>query len=400
MISHRVVERLVRRAAGSFFARRSLRKPGVLAIPTCSDHDLRAVYLHVPFCEKLCPFCSFNSVAFEHEAGQEYFGVLREEMALYHGLGYRFDVVHVGGGTPTVLPGEVVRTVERARSLWPVREVSVETNPNHLTESTLRALRDVGVQRLSVGVQSFDDGMLERLGRLEAYGTGSQIRATLEKAAAKGIALSVDLIFDIPGQTPEILRRDIESVRSLPVDQVTFYPLMTRDRHAAGAARMFDMVRAGLNGAFAQTTAWSFARRPGLVDEYIAERDEFAGLGAGAFGMLDGRLTTNAFPLRSYIDAVRRGRLPVVDVRTLGSRDLKRYVLLMRVFSATAYPRSLGQQHSVREHRMLRLLGVFRRVGARNEITDRGRTMAMLAMRAFFESVEDWRRACRDLIPA
>jgi coproporphyrinogen III oxidase-like Fe-S oxidoreductase len=400
MISDRIVEHLVRRTSGRFFARRRLRQPGAPVVPPCGDHDFRALYLHVPFCEKLCPFCSFNSVAFEREAGQEYFEVLREEMALYHGLGYRFDVVHVGGGTPTVLPGEVARMVERARSLWPVREVSVETNPNHLTDSTLRTLRDVGVQRLSVGVQSFDDGMLERLGRREAYGSSSQIRATLEEAAAKGIALSVDLLFDVPGQTPEILRRDIETVRSLPVDQVTFYPLMTGRHHAPGAARMFDVVRAGLQGAFHQTTAWSFARRPGLVDEYIAVRDEFAGLGAGAFGALQGRLTANAFPLRSYIGAVRAGRLPVVDVRVFRPQDWMRYVLLMRVFSGNAHPMALVQRSTPWEVRLLRLLGVSRRVGERIEITDRGRTTAMLAMRAFFESVEDWRRACLPLIPA
>ena len=132
------------------------------------------LYLHVPFCEELCPYCSFNRVRLEAGLAARYFEGLRAEMRAYAGLGYRFDAAYVGGGTPTVLPAELGSVLRLARELWPIRSLSVETNPNHLTPEILRLLADCGVDRLSVGVQSFDDGLLASLHRLHRYGSGAR----------------------------------------------------------------------------------------------------------------------------------------------------------------------------------------------------------------------------------
>ena len=106
------------------------------------------LYVHVPFCEVLCPFCSFHRVSVNPARTKWYFDALRREIALYHAAGFRFGDVYVGGGTPTVDADELVQTLDLVRATSPVRSISIETNPNHLQPEVLRRYRAAGVTRL------------------------------------------------------------------------------------------------------------------------------------------------------------------------------------------------------------------------------------------------------------
>src|SRR5688572_24274461 len=123
------------------------------------------LYLHIPFCEKLCPFCSFHRVQHRHAQAQSYFHSLREEVRRYHESGFRFSSAYFGGGTPTTEPEELVEAIRLVRELFGTRDISVETNPKDLQPEILESLRDAGVTRLSVGVQSFDDRLLKEMER-------------------------------------------------------------------------------------------------------------------------------------------------------------------------------------------------------------------------------------------
>src|SRR5512141_3183388 len=90
------------------------------------------LYVHVPFCEVLCPFCSFHRVRYNEAKTHRYFEALRREIELYHDAGFRFSDVYVGGGTPTVNAEELIATLELVRARSPVHSISIETNPNHL----------------------------------------------------------------------------------------------------------------------------------------------------------------------------------------------------------------------------------------------------------------------------
>ena len=96
------------------------------------------LYVHVPFCEVLCPFCSFHRVRYDAPKSSRYFEALRREIRLYHQAGFRFSDVYVGGGTPTVNADELLATLALVRSLSPVRTISIETNPNHLDPAPAR----------------------------------------------------------------------------------------------------------------------------------------------------------------------------------------------------------------------------------------------------------------------
>ncbi len=140
------------------------------------------LYMHVPFCERLCPYCSFNRFPFKEERAKPYFANMRKEMMMLKDLGYDFEsVVYIGGGTPTIMIDELCETIDMARENFSIKEVSSETNPNHLIPSYLEKLKG-RVDRLSVGVQSFDDGLLKQMDRYEKYGCGQEIMERIQEA--------------------------------------------------------------------------------------------------------------------------------------------------------------------------------------------------------------------------
>jgi coproporphyrinogen III oxidase-like Fe-S oxidoreductase len=199
--------------------------PEIHTVPEKKGDSPTLLYVHVPFCEELCPYCSFNRVVFRDDLAREYFDALRKEIMMYSDLGYAFNGLYVGGGTPTVLVDELAATIDLIKQTYPVREISVETNPNHLTEANLQILKESGVNRLSVGVQTFNNDLLKAIERYHKYGSGEEIIERIR--ATQGIfqTLNIDMIFNFPTQTLSILEKDLTTLVGLEVDQITYYPL-------------------------------------------------------------------------------------------------------------------------------------------------------------------------------
>ena len=373
------------------------------------------LYVHVPFCEVLCPFCSFHRVRFNPSKTQRYFDALRREIALYHDAGFRFCDVYVGGGTPTVDADQLIETLACVRARSPVRSISVETNPNHLQPELMHRLRDAGVTRLSVGVQSFDDGLLAGMDRLEKYGNAEQIRQRL--AAAQGIfpTLNVDMIFNLPRQTLALLEHDLDVVLSLGVDQVSFYPLMTAPsaRHAMqktmGLADtrlrhpMYECILDRMLPTYRAASAWCFSRNEGMFDEYIIEQDDYVGVGSGAFSYVGGAMTSTTFSLQHYCRRVEGGHNGITQRRMLSIRERMRYDFLVRLFGGALtqaqVERRWGRGFALRmapELLAMRLLGATRHDADAIRLTRRGMYCWMLMMAEFFNAVNDVRERMRE----
>jgi coproporphyrinogen III oxidase-like Fe-S oxidoreductase len=157
------------------------------------------LYTHVPFCERLCTYCSFNRFLFREDLARRYFASMREEMRMVADLGYDFGSLYVGGGTPTILLDELNQTIDLANELFDIGEVSAETSPNHLTPQVVETLGG-RVQRMSVGVQSFDDRLLRVMDRYEKYGNGQSLFESIAGAKGWFPSLNVDMIFNFPSQ--------------------------------------------------------------------------------------------------------------------------------------------------------------------------------------------------------
>ena len=168
------------------------------SVPPVPTAGAGYLYLHVPFCEQLCPFCSFHRVQHRHGLALCYFHALREEVRRYHAAGFLFTGAYFGGGTPTTEPEELVETIRLVRKLFGLREISVETNPKDLRPEILEPLREAGVTRLSVGVQSFDDRLLKEMERYDKYGSGAEAAEHVHRAAGIFPSLNLDFIFNLP----------------------------------------------------------------------------------------------------------------------------------------------------------------------------------------------------------
>jgi coproporphyrinogen III oxidase-like Fe-S oxidoreductase len=267
------------------------------------------------------------------------------------------------------------------------------------------------VDRLSVGVQSFDDGLLRSIHRYPRYGSGSEIRSRLAAAQGHFRTLNVDLIFNFREHSEDLLRRDLQVLRELRPDQVTFYPLMSaRARRGPyyREKRFYKLIRAELAGAYRPSTAWCFSRaeassasHPALIDEYIVAREEYAGLGSGSFGYLGGKMYANSFSVARYIERLDRGLLPLAAARSFTPAERVRYDFLMKLFGGNLDLGALEQRHGPRAMRTLasaltffRLTGALRRRGRIISLTPRGYYVWVILMREFFAGVNRLRQDC------
>ncbi len=394
--------------------------PGPIELPAPVAGQTYLLYLHVPFCPSLCPFCSFHRVRFHDGPANAYFDSLEREIGRISDCGYRFDEMYIGGGTPTVLPDRLLETIACVRERHALSGISVETNPNDLAHADLHRLADAGVTRLSVGVQSFDDVLLKEMRRYDTYGSSADIRSGLAQIRGVFATVNVDMIFNLPRQSEASLARDLDIlVDELDVDQVSFYPLMAdgkarltleramgpvdfgRERH------LYEMVVARLRGAgYKRSSAWCFSRKPGMFDEYIVGREEYVGLGSGSFSYLAGALYSSTFDNRHYEALVADGRTGTVFRKMFSTNEQMRYYMLMQLFGGSldlpaAERRFAGrfEQGLWRELAGLRLLGAIRTEGSKLQLTERGNYLWVVLMREFFTNINNLRYNMRHQQP-
>jgi len=413
-----VINEIVTRAARSRFARAlKFEGGGIPELPPCDDAVPRLLYIHIPFCEELCPYCSFHRVRLNEDLVIKYHAALRLEMALYRQRGYRFTGLYAGGGTPTVLIDELAETLRLARALFPIGSVSVETNPDHLTDANIKILKQAGVNRLSVGVQTFDDGLLRQIARYDKYGSGEEIAARLEQVSGKFDTLNADMIFNFPGQTAAMLKADLAMLQRIKMQQITFYPLMVSSltqslmRETMGEVNFrreksfFKLILRRLEEDYDSSSAWCFSRKKtdsSLIDEYVVDFDEYAGLGSGAIGYLNGMCYANTFDIGGYISGLEQGRLPLEAARAFNFTDRMRYDFLMKLFSTHLNVNELEEKYEGRflktlwkEMAAFTLAGAFRYFSPNLFLTPWGRYYWVIMMREFFIAVNNFRDYCR-----
>ncbi|MBA4375898.1 MAG: coproporphyrinogen dehydrogenase [Anaerolinea sp.] len=384
-----------------------------IALPPPRAGKEYTLYTHIPFCESLCPYCSFNRFLFEGKKAVDYFNALREEIKMVAGLGYTFKTLYIGGGTPTIRIDELIKTIDLAKELFGIQEVSCETNPNHLIPEYVEQLK-TRVQRLSVGVQSFDIGLLQEMNRLQKFGTGEQILERIRYAAPFFESLNVDMIFNFPNQTPAILEDDLDAILRSGAQQVTFYPLMTSTSveksmaHSVGKPthnrewNYFNIINDRLMGEFKQLSAWTFVRKSaGMIDEYIVDSEEYVGIGSGSFSYLNGTLYVNTFSINEYTNAIGHGKTGVNASQKYSVHPQMRYWFMMNLFGMNfdrnAFRKRFGvsiQRGLWLEMLFMTILGAFKKNDP-HQLTRLGQYLSVVMMREFFSGVNNVRDIAR-----
>lgn len=294
------------------------------------------LYVHLPFCLRKCAYCDFNSIAAEQSLMDAYLPALVRELGRYRGLAA--DTVYVGGGTPTIYSDEllagllqnIVATLDVSSSA----EVTVEANPGTLCSRAFDVLRSAGYNRLSLGVQSFDDGELALLGRIHS---ARQAREAFWAAREGGFAnISIDLMRGLPGQSLAAWQRTVEAGLELRPEHISIYgltleegtPLARRVRqgelpHPDGADDpswvRWTVDRLGQAG-YDRYEVSNYCR-DGLVSRHNLNywrNGEYLGVGAGAWSYMEGRRYRNVADPAEYVSRVTDGKDLVTESETLG----------------------------------------------------------------------------------
>ncbi len=367
-----------------------------------------SLYIHIPFCKTLCPFCCFNRYLFKEEKARKYFRNLRKELDFYIGRGFRFSNFYFGGGTPTVLMDELVGFIDYLRENFEVKQISLETNPNDVTRENVKLLKAAGINRLSIGVQSFDNDTLKTMGRV--FCTGEEIKEILPLAQGQFDTLNVDFVFNFPNQSIEKFEADIDTFKTMGIDQATFYPLMASPHKKNALERRFNRIdisrerkfydvilRDLYAGGYKTSTAWCFSRGERMIDEYIIEYDDYIGIGAGSVSIVKGNFYVNSFSLDRYEQLINKNRLPIVGWRTLSERENLRYYLLTKLFGMEVDKKRFYARFKADIHKKLRrelaFLRIFGFVQGEEKlyVTRKGMYPVSVMAREFFTSLNTLR---------
>jgi coproporphyrinogen III oxidase-like Fe-S oxidoreductase len=374
--------------------------------------DRVSLYIHIPFCRTLCPFCCFNRYLFREDLARSYFASLRSEVDMYAALGFKFNDFYFGGGTPTVLMDELAGFIGYLRSKFSLKRISLETTPRELTPKTIDLLKQLGINRLSVGVQSFDNTLLKAMGRTLFKGEDSIEK--LKLAQGKFDTVNVDLMFNFPTQTLEQFHTDVKLFKDLGTDQVTFYPLMpsphkldalTKKFHRVDISRerqFYDIIlRELLDTGYKASTAWCFSRGDLMIDEYIIDYDDYIGVGAGSVSFLGGDFLVNSFSLEGYHRLISEGRLPIVRMRRLSATEHYRYYMLTRFFGMGLNLMQFKQRFSSDIHAKLwaellffKAAGIISEKDGLISINRQGMYPVGTMMKEFFASLNTLREYC------
>jgi oxygen-independent coproporphyrinogen-3 oxidase len=295
---------------------------------------VQALYVHIPFCHSICPFCAFAVHRHRADLRRGYLDALQgelERVATAYGRVADVASIYVGGGTPSTLEAREVRALLGAlRAALPVRpgaEVAFEVNPEDATPGYLSALREAGITRVSLGIQSLDDETLRALGRGHTAAQSAAALAALEQAGI--VNANADLMFGAPGIAAGAFRRDVDALIARRLPHLSFYGL--------------DIEERTLFGRNARVRAWAADHREEQSAAYLWAHDRLAaagyrhyevsnfclpgsegrqnllvwsgqgylGVGVGAHSFVRGERWHNARHLRAYQRELAAGRLPV-----------------------------------------------------------------------------------------
>ena len=312
---------------------------------------VKGIYVHIPFCSHKCPYCDFTSLTSSPVSPEEYVSLLRREMEIYGGVESRIKTLYFGGGTPTLFDPHLLRRIaedlDRFFDLSELGEFSVECNPSTYGLSEFRELVSLGVNRLSIGAQTFSEKGLKVLGRdhsprevLEAY----------QNAREAGFeSVSLDLIYAYPYQTLEDLERDLEILGDLAPDHVSAYMLTPYKNTPLGVdvsegklslpqeetiSRMYEALTEGLRSMGYlryEISNWSKEGKECKHNLLYWTMEEFLGLGVSAWGFVNGVRYGNTKNILSYRKKLLEGDPPIESRNHLSDRELFEEAIMLRL---------------------------------------------------------------------
>ncbi|GIN85426.1 coproporphyrinogen III oxidase [Heyndrickxia sporothermodurans] len=306
--------------------------------------QINSAYIHIPFCEHICYYCDFNKVFLKGQPVEKYVEMLLYEMqlTLNEFPAKQLNTIFIGGGTPTVLNEEQLELLCKGiRKNLPFHqniEFTFEANPGDLSEEKLKILKEYEVNRLSFGVQSFNDELLKKIGRTH---TANEVYQTIEKAQKAGFDnLSIDLIYGLPGQSEADFKQTLQkafeldlphySSYSLIVEPKTvFYNLMKKGKlhlpSEESDANMYNILMDEMDKFGYNQYEISNFSKPGFESRHNLvywNNKEYYGFGAGAHSYVNRKRRSNIGPIKKYIEKLQSNQLPILEENEITKTEM------------------------------------------------------------------------------
>jgi coproporphyrinogen III oxidase-like Fe-S oxidoreductase len=368
--------------------------------------DTLGIYLHIPFCEQICPYCPYNKELYRRDVAERYAHAVRREIDFYANIVGTKPITsfYIGGGTPTtMLHSGLADIIGYVREVLNLQcDIHMESHPNHLSADNLNTITSMGIQHLSIGVEALQDRHLKSLCR--PY-TVDEVKEAVGRALAQGFeCVNVDVIFALPSQTYLEIEQTGHALVEMGVHQVAAYPLFrfpyTRMGQTDKASnhgipqilrrrRMLGILESIFYEAgYERTSVWAFTRR-GVPRYCSVTVPLYLGLGASGGSYLRDVFYLNTFDASAYIEALEAGRMAIALSVDLSEKMQRAGWLYWRIyetrFRKADYRERFGEDLD-RAYggylRLLALLGFLKDDGEQIVLSDRG---------AF------WLHACEDL---
>lgn len=307
------------------------------------------LYIHIPFCIKKCIYCDFLSVTYNESYAKEYVDALCKELSLKKDSAGALKTIYIGGGTPSVLPEEAFKQLFRSiRNNFEFSsgiEITVEANPGTVDESKINTLLSVGINRMSIGVQSFNDSELKTLGRIHSADNAVKSIEMIKKAGLNNF--SIDLMYGIPGQAMNSWKDTLSRAVNLSPTHISSYELTPEK--GTPLYGMIDSKKIKIPDEELVLDMYNFAidylASKGYEHYEISNfalhgfrcihnmnywnRGEYIGAGAGAHSFINGVRSKNTGDIKKYIETINNEIIPEIEsMRLTRTDDIKEFIFL------------------------------------------------------------------------
>ena len=391
-------------------------------IKASKEKNIDAIYIHIPFCDKKCEYCDFCTFVKMEKEYRKYTDYLIKEIRMYPKI--KYDTIYFGGGTPSLLPVEMISEILDELDWSENAEITLELNPTDMTFEKLKKLNKIGINRLSIGIQSFQDHVLKFIGRQHSSDDAINVYKMAREAGFCNI--TVDLMFGIPNQSLEDLQRDLDILRELKPENVSIYSLIweegtvfwsklqkgilseiDQDLEAEMYEEIIDFFE---KNGYCQYEISNFARiydkdvevykvknfedlkklqkNAGKHNLKYWRNKEFVGVGMSAAGYFDGERHSNVRTFRKYYASIDKDEFPV-DENSIEIVDKEEKIKLERMLGLRLIQEGIEYFEDERVEKLLKD-GLIEKVEFENEIDTRIRLTKkgmLLANNVFIEFV-------------
>jgi oxygen-independent coproporphyrinogen-3 oxidase len=311
--------------------------------------DQAGLYIHIPFCLSKCGYCSFYSIK-SVNLMPEYLAALKKEIIYYRKIFSSFDSIYIGGGTPSLLTIQqleiIFKEINKSYKIDPHAEITMEVNPGDMSLEYFQAVRSLGINRLNIGIQSFDDNILKFLGR--RHNSFEAISAINDSRKAGFDNIGIDLIYGVHGQNISLWKKTIQQALSYSPEHISCYQLSLSEKTPLykkysledwqlpdedTELKLFLTTAGELeNAGYIHYEVSNFARKDKFKSRHNQkywQHTPYLGLGPAAHSFLCNRRWWNKSAVKTYLKEIAQDKMPVENTETLSAEQLQLEALFL-----------------------------------------------------------------------